>query len=185
MPQSQELFKSLEKQIVNASDVSANPKALEGISIQIPNTGLSRVTTQNQKPFKTYELDIQSYLKDSNAYGNIYFARYFDWQGIVRESWFTECLCTGNMFELEGAFVTKSASMEYLKEVFPFQKLTFLINAKNVRSVSLEIHFSIFEKTLQKLMGKGKQTLVFVNKSKKPTKIPPAILAEIQKYELE
>src|SRR5436189_1700927 len=32
------------------------------------------------------------YLSDTNAFGNTYFAKYFEWQGMVRESFFKRCL---------------------------------------------------------------------------------------------
>lgn len=37
---------------------------------------------------QTFKHELTPFLKDSNAYGNIYFARYFEWQGICREMWF-------------------------------------------------------------------------------------------------
>ena len=35
---------------------------------------------------------VDIYLKDSNAFMNTYFARYFEWQGVCRERWFHECI---------------------------------------------------------------------------------------------
>jgi hypothetical protein len=34
---------------------------------------------------ETFHCPIEICLKDSNAYGNTYFARYFEWQGIFIE----------------------------------------------------------------------------------------------------
>ena len=34
------------------------------------------------KKHKTFRYSIDICLKDSNAYGNTYFARYFEWQGV-------------------------------------------------------------------------------------------------------
>ncbi|BCG03135.1 hypothetical protein PPGU19_077030 (plasmid) [Paraburkholderia sp. PGU19] len=43
-------------------------------------------------PQKTFHHVIDIYLKDSNAFMNTYFARYFEWQGVCRERWFHECI---------------------------------------------------------------------------------------------
>lgn len=41
---------------------------------------------------KTFHHVMDIYLKDSNAFMNTYFARYFEWQGVCRERWFHECI---------------------------------------------------------------------------------------------
>jgi hypothetical protein len=35
---------------------------------------------------KTFVYDFSVYLKDSNAYGNNYFSKVFEWQGVCREA---------------------------------------------------------------------------------------------------
>jgi hypothetical protein len=77
---------------------------------------LMQVTNQ------TFTHSLTIYLKDSNAYGNTYFARYFEWQGICREKWFFECI-SRDMLQKEGVFITKHAEQDYLQETFPFQEL--------------------------------------------------------------
>jgi enediyne core biosynthesis thioesterase len=57
---------------------------------------------------KTFKHSIDVYLKDSNATGNIYFARYFEWQGICREKWFFECI-SADMLQSLGVFINKEA----------------------------------------------------------------------------
>ena len=60
----------------------------------------------------TFKTIILPYLKDTNLYGNIYFARYFEWQGVVREAFLYECL--NNQLNLLNDYilVTKSASID-------------------------------------------------------------------------
>lgn len=71
---------------------------------------------------KVFEHVIHTYLKDSNAYGNIYFTKHFEWQGVCREAWFTNCIHK-DMFNLAGVFITKRANVEFCSETFPFQNI--------------------------------------------------------------
>lgn len=75
------------------------------IKLQMPNPFLkkdswSKVNHDGNvvQIHQTFKHKLTLFLKDSNAYGNIYFARYFEWHGICREMWFTECIYS-NMFE--------------------------------------------------------------------------------------
>ncbi|KFX26324.1 hypothetical protein KR96_24485, partial [Ralstonia solanacearum] len=36
---------------------------------------------------QTFHYAFDIYLKDSSAFANTYFARYFEWQGVMRERW--------------------------------------------------------------------------------------------------
>ena len=132
----------------------------------------------------TYEQEINPYLKDSNAYGNIYFARYFEWQGICREMWFCERIFS-NMFELEGAFVTKFAHNDYEAEVFPFQKIKCLLNTRHVKKASFEIVFRFYSVETLQLVSQGCQKVAFMNaKGKTLLQLPADILEKIKSYEI-
>lgn len=132
----------------------------------------------------TYEQEINPYLKDSNAYGNIYFARYFEWQGICREKWFAERIFA-NMFELEGAFVTKYAHNDYESEVFPFQKIICLLNTRHVKKASFEIVFKFYNADTRQLVSQGSQKVAFMNtRGKKLLQLPADILEKIKRYEI-
>jgi hypothetical protein len=57
---------------------------------------------------QTFRHTIEIFLKDSNAYTNTYFSRYFEWQGICRERWFFTSI-QADMLQNEGVFITKRA----------------------------------------------------------------------------
>lgn len=135
-------------------------------------------------PYTTFEQEINAYLKDSNAYGNIYFARYFEWQGICRETWFSQQIFP-NMFELEGAFVTKYAHNDYEQEVFPFQKLKCLLNTRHVKKASFEIVFRFYCARTQRLVSQGSQKVAYMSTNgKRLMPLPADILQKIRQYEL-
>ncbi len=138
----------------------------------------------NENGKKTFFYDFVTYLKDSNAYGNNYFARYFEWQGVGRECWFYNCVAQDFLFPI-GVFITKSAHCEYKKQTFPFQNIRCLINVRDLKNASFYLDFTFCHSEDEKnIFAQGYQHLVFGNKNNKPTKLPENILEIIREYEL-
>jgi acyl-CoA thioesterase FadM len=130
---------------------------------------------------KTFKHAIDIYLKDSNATGNVYFARYFEWQGICREKWFFECIAP-DMLQSIGVFVTKDAQQSFLHETYAFQKVECEMNTFAVRqcSFSLQFRFSV----QGELVAVGRQQIVFANLNKKISRLPAHIIEKIRLYEI-
>ncbi|MEK6749886.1 MAG: thioesterase family protein [Pseudomonadota bacterium] len=143
------------------------------------------ITQSRNEPVLTYQHELVAYLKESNAYGNIYFARYFEWQGICREMWFSECIFP-NMFEIKGALVTKFAHNDYEQEIFPFQRIICLLNTANVRKTSFELLFRFYRRDNNQLVSKGTQKIALINaQTKRPLRLPMDILEKIHQYALD
>lgn len=132
------------------------------------------------KPAKTFRYDIEVFLKDSNATGNTYFSRYFDWQGICREQWYFQCL-PFDLAQSQGLFVTKCAHLDYVHETFPFQKVECRLNAYNIKQCSLGMVFRFY--VGETLVCRGYQQLVFVNQNRKITRMPQELIEGIREYE--
>jgi len=105
-------------------------------------------------PQKTFHHVIDIYLKDSNAFMNTYFARYFEWQGVCRERWFHECI-HNNLLAAGGTFVTKRAHQEYVQETFPFQRVSH-----------------------------GYQQILFAGMDKRIRRFPEGIIERVKEYEV-
>jgi enediyne biosynthesis thioesterase len=132
---------------------------------------------------QTYRYELTPFLKDSNAYGNIYFARYFEWQGICREMWFTECIFT-NIFEMDGAFLTRAAHNDYVQEVLPFQKIHCELNIENLKNTSFDLMFKFFNEKSE-IVSKGFQTVVYTDSlTKRIKKLPADVAAKVMRYQL-
>ncbi len=129
---------------------------------------------------KTFRHTIDIFLKDSNATGNTYFARYFEWQGICRELWYFKCL-PFDLVQSKGVFVTKFAHQEYVHETFPFQKVECLVNAYDIKPCSLNLLFRFFVDG--NMVSRGYQKLVFVGHDKKIARLPQELVAGIREYE--
>lgn len=133
------------------------------------------------RPVQTFRHAIDIYLKDSNAYTNTYFSRYFEWQGVCRERWFHQCV-SADMLQSLGVFVTKRAHSEYLHETFPFQTVECELNTFDVRQCSFYLLFRFDVKGTT--VARGYQQIVFASPSKRIQRLPEAALKRISDYEI-
>jgi enediyne biosynthesis thioesterase len=132
----------------------------------------------NAKQTFTHALTV--YLKDSNAYGNTYFARYFEWQGICREKWFYDCIAR-DMLQNVGVFITKHAEQDYLRETFPFQEVQCEMNVYDVKKCSFWLEFRFFSGGAP--VSVGRQHIVFANHAKQISALPELVIKRIKRYE--
>ncbi len=137
-------------------------------------------TTQVERKIFKHSIDI--YLKDSNATGNIYFARYFEWQGICRERWFFECI-SADMLAPLGVFITKDAHQKYMHETYAFQRVDCEVTTSAIKQCSFSLIFRFYVDGV--LVSTGQQHIVFANKEKKISRLPEHILEKIRQYEAD
>lgn len=130
---------------------------------------------------KTFRRTLDIYLKDSNATGNTYFARYFEWQGILREQWYLHCFPFEWLQTLGGVLVTKYAHQDYVHETFPFQQVECLVNSYEVRQCSFNLLFRFYIDG--KLVSRGYQKIVYADRNKKISKFPEGMRELIKEYE--
>ena len=147
-----------------SAQILANPVMLR----EVPRTG------------DTFRHALTIYLKDSNAYGNTYFARYFEWQGTCRERWFYECVAA-DMLQAEGVFITKHAEQDYVHETFPFQEVLCEMNTYDVKRCSFWLEFRFYSGG--KLVSKGRQQIVFADHAKHITALPERVLEKIRHFQ--
>ena len=130
---------------------------------------------------KTFHHTIDIYLKDSNAYANTYFSRYFEWQGVCRERWFHRCI-SADMLQASGVFITKCAHQDYAHETFPFQTVDCRLNTFEVRQCSFYLLFEFLVDG--KPVSTGYQQVVYASHDKRIQRLPEDILHKVREYEL-
>jgi len=130
---------------------------------------------------KTFRHTIDIYLKDSNAYANTYFSRYFEWQGVCRERWFHQCI-SADMLQTIGVFVTKRAHQEYVHETFPFQAVECQLNTFEVKQCSFYLLFQFA--VAGNVVSTGYQQVVFARQDKRIQRLPEHVLLKVREYEL-
>ncbi len=147
--------------------------------IDLPSTMTSHTARPDEA--QTFRHSIDIYLKDSNAYTNTYFSRYFEWQGVCRERWFHECV-SADMLQSLGVFITKRAHSEYLQETFPFQRVECEMNTFDVKQCSFYLLFRFAVDG--KPVASGYQQIVFARPDKRIQRLPDAVVARIRTYEV-
>jgi enediyne biosynthesis thioesterase len=146
-----------------------------------PAPRLARQEAESIRPQRTFRHHIDIYLKDSNAYANTYFSRYFEWQGVCRERWFHQCI-SADMLQGQGVFITKRAHQEYLHETFPFQTVDCRLNTFEVKQCSFYLVFQFLVDGNQ--VSSGYQQIVFASQDKRIQRLPEQVLAKMREYEL-
>lgn len=129
-----------------------------------------------------YQLVFHPTLKHSNATQNVYFSNYIEWQGMVRERWFFECI-DSQMLQHKGVFVTRRVHQEFFKEAFPFQEITCRMNTFAIQRCSFGLLFRFYSG--EQLIAEGYQKIAFTNHNKKVVRLPEDILARIHTYSVD
>ncbi len=118
------------------------------------------------------------FLGDTNAEGNVYFARFFDWQGEVREAYLRQSITPeewAGMTKARARLVTVRASTEYHKPLWFFDEVQIKMTTRKVRHASLELVFVLRNKRTGDLVAEGSQELAFQNRKGKLISIPECI----------
>lgn len=132
---------------------------------------------------KEFNFEKTVYLEDTNAFGNAYFARYFDWQGTAREEFFKQIMPNPKILMESGIkFITISASMEYQKEAVLYDEIIINVKPTKVRMTTFELIFRFIRKSNQEVIAEGRQKIGFTNASGKIIAIPAQILLGGKSY---
>ncbi len=129
---------------------------------------------------KSFVFEKTVYLGDTNAEGNVYFAKYLDWQGMAREEFYkqnfpVEALKSGLKL------ITVHASIDYKHEAFLFDEILIAVFVANVKKASLDLIFNYRNKATKQLLATGSQTIAFGDFKGNLIPIPKEI-KEIVKY---
>jgi len=135
-----------------------------GAQLLVSEKEKDQVKTLLKRIGKSFIYDRSVYLPDTNAEGNAYFARYFDWQGETREAYLKQ-----------GITREEYKTNEYHKPSWLFDEVCIQMTTRNIRHASLEMVFTIFNKLTGELTAKGFQELAFQNRRGRLIPVPPYI----------
>lgn len=121
------------------------------------------------------------YLNDTNAEGNVYFAQYFNWQGMAREEFYRR------NFPLELwasgiKLITCDASVKYKQEAILFDEVLIEVAIDNLKNMSLELIFTYTRKQDGALLAKGRQKIAFADASGELIPVPEPIQRNAQYF---
>jgi YbgC/YbaW family acyl-CoA thioester hydrolase len=122
---------------------------------------------------KEFVFEKTAYLHDTNIFGNVYFARYFEWQGMAREEFFRQVMPNIQQFLKSGIrLVTIEASMQYKKEVTLFDQVLIKLTVDNLKISTFDLIFTFVNKNTNDVIATGKQKIGFTDASYKVIPIP-------------
>ena len=129
----------------------------------------------------SFDYDFTVTLKDVNMYGTVYFARYFEWQGVCRELYFTT---VKNYQEILGnvSLVTKYAWNDYKKQIHAFDHIIVKVQNRDIKKSSFEMMFTYINKKTNEVVSVGGETLIFVNENGNIIRVPDGIIKVIKNH---
>jgi len=125
---------------------------------------------------KVFIFEKTVYLTDTNAEGNTYFSRYFDWQGMAREE-FVRTNVPGlvAILQLGVKMITVEAYLHFIQETFLYDEILIDVKTSNIKKASLDLIFTYTSKKTNQLIAKGRQKLAFADATGKLIPIPEEI----------
>jgi enediyne core biosynthesis thioesterase len=132
---------------------------------------------------KEFSFEKTVYLGNTNMFGNVYFARYFDWQGEAREAFFQKTVPNSlEIFKSGIKFVTIEAAIKYHRETRVFDEVVIKVRAENFKITTLDLVFTYVNKKTGELVAVGKQKLGFVDPQNKVIPIPEQLKKSWEKF---
>jgi acyl-CoA thioesterase FadM len=110
---------------------------------------------------KTFVHSLLSTYGDTNSVGNIYFGMYAMWVGKTRELFLRKVMPDFDIETTEFYILTRSFEHKFVREAKEFEKIRIEISLGDHNRKFIELNHRVLDGT-NKVLGKGKQTLMFV-----------------------
>jgi acyl-CoA thioesterase FadM len=101
---------------------------------------------------------------DTNSVGNVYFGMYAMWVGKTRELFFNKVMPKFNLKNTPFYILTRSFEHKFIRETREFETVSVRIKIASYNRKFVVLEHEIFDSE-NKLLGKGKQSLLFVSSS--------------------
>lgn len=115
-------------------------------------------------------------LKDTNVEGNVYFARFFEWQGESREEFFRQNVPDHAQLLQSGTrLITVNAWIAFQRSAYLFDELLIDVKTAQLKNLSLELIFTFIHKATGEILAYGGQKLAFSDPKETIIPVPPSI----------
>ena len=128
------------------------------------------------EPRKPFVFHKRAFLKDTNAEGNVYFARYTEWQGEAREDFLRQAV-PDHMAVIQSGIkmITAHSWVKYENETFLFDEVLIEIRTVSLKKMSMELGFTYINKQTNKVLAIGGQKLAYADHGGKLIPVPVPI----------
>jgi len=119
---------------------------------------------------------------DTNSVGNVYFGMYAMWVGKTRELFFNKVMPKFNLRDTPFYILTRSFEHKFMRETREFETVSVRIRIGDYNRKFVTLEHEIYDSS-NELLGKGKQTLLFVSSNDyRMLDIPPDVYQAFLKY---
>jgi len=124
------------------------------------------------------------YLSDTNAFGNTYFAKYFEWQGMAREAFVKRCLVPDfkQLVATGIKLITAEAYHKYKHETVVYDRVLIKLRVGPRRRSTVELLFTFTDKVTGQLVGEGRQVIAFANAKGRLIRVPEIIAKNLKAF---
>ncbi len=132
---------------------------------------------------RTFLYERTIHLTDTNMFGSVYFARFFDMQGEAREEYML-FLLGKDMAEFIGAgynIVTISASNRYYAPLMVYDRIVVELQVVDRKRTKAKMQFTIKRQADNFVCAVGEQWIGFTTREGRPIAIPDVVLKNFQK----
>lgn len=136
---------------------------------------------------KTFSYERVPYLTDTNMFGNVYFAQYFDFQGEAREEFFRYVMREDyGLFAQQGyGMATIDAYLKFKKELFVYEAVIIKVRLKKLKRMKALLEFVFIRKDDSSLIADGYQQVAFISREGQPIPIPAIVAKHAEKFAVE
>jgi len=132
---------------------------------------------------KEFVVDRTVYFGDTNVEGNVYFAKFFEWQGSVREAFYLQIMPDAIGFLKSGIrIITAEARIQFKSQFILFDQVTIEVKAGAIRTGNIELLFLYRKKLTGEIAAFGSQTLAFTNESGQIISVPQEVSGNLEPY---
>ncbi|MFZ4778550.1 MAG: acyl-CoA thioesterase [Terrimicrobiaceae bacterium] len=156
-----------------------NPASGEAAALQVlPTVGELAAFAHNLGGHFEGKWFIHSFVAtyaDTNSVGNVYFGMYAMWVGKTRELFFNRVMPKFNLKNTPFYILTRSFEHKFVRETREFETVSVKIRVASYNRKFATLEHEIYDSSAH-LLGRGKQTLLFVSSSDyKMLDIPPDV----------
>lgn len=133
--------------------------------------------------YKEFSIERTVYFGDTNVEGNVYFVRFFEWQGIAREEFYLRIMPDAVGFLKSGTrIITVEAKIQFKSQFVLFDRVTIEVTVKAIRTANIELLFLYRKKGTGELAAIGTQRLAFTNEEGFIIPVPLEVTASLKPY---
>ena len=159
------------------SALASRPESAVSVAspITVLDPGASQHSLAGHFQDKWFVYTLIATYADTNSVGNVYFGMYAMWVGKARELFFNRVMPKFNLKNTPFYILTRSFEHKFVRETREFETVQVKIRVAGYNRKFATLEHEIYD-SLGQLLGKGKQTLLFVSSSDyKMLDIPPDV----------